>query len=147
MTPQAIKGNILVVDNDPTSLRLVGYLLRRFYPNVKIHVIENGKKALQSMQKTDYDLVIIDYSLGDMNGDELASMIKSTDSKSAIIMITAKKENLDKGKKEDRYDFIDKSNGFVGELTDTVGVYLKLSKIQKKTTTMVERLEQFAYVS
>lgn len=147
MIPRTIDGKVLVVDNDASALRLMGFLLKKFYPNVETHIVQEGETALKNMEKFKYDIVIIDHILDDMNGDELASMIKSTKSSSFIIMITAEEKKLAQGRKENEYDFIDKTNGFVSGLANTLGVYLNLSKIRKKTLTMVERLEHFAHVS
>lgn len=61
------------------------------------HVVEtagSGKEALALFDKGKYDLVITDFAMPAMKGDELAAAIKARDPKQPIVMITAYAEML-----------------------------------------------------
>lgn len=54
-----------------------------------------GREALELYGQAPYDLIITDYSMPEMNGDELARRIKQVSPTQPILMITAHVENLD----------------------------------------------------
>jgi CheY-like chemotaxis protein len=61
------------------------------------HVVEtaaNAKEALALLEKNKFDLVITDFEMPVMKGDELAAAIKARDPKQPVVMITAYAEML-----------------------------------------------------
>jgi len=61
------------------------------------HIVEtanNGKDALKIFEPGKYDLVITDFSMPGMRGDELAATIKARAPSQPIVMITAYAEVL-----------------------------------------------------
>ena len=54
----------------------------------------SGQEALALMEKSRFDVVITDYVMPNMKGDELAATIKARDPKQPVIMITAFAEML-----------------------------------------------------
>jgi len=83
---------ILVVDDDPLVLDSLRTML-----GVEGHAVEtasNAKEALNLFKKGSFDLVILDYEMPGMNGDELAAAIKALDLNQPIVMITAYPELL-----------------------------------------------------
>ena len=54
----------------------------------------NGKEALALFEKGQYDLVITDFAMPNMKGDELAAAIKAKSPKQPVVMITAYAEML-----------------------------------------------------
>lgn len=141
-----VRGLVLVVDDDIPSLKLISYLLGQFHPNVETHVAQNGEDALIRIEKSKYDVIIIDYFLTDMEGEELASMIKSNACKALILMTTASDEVCKKGKQVDRYDYVCKGGKFSSELMDTVDTYLNMASIRRETYEIRIALENFTYV-
>jgi CheY-like chemotaxis protein len=83
---------ILVVDDEPEVCNAVKMLL-----NFDGHIVEtasNGKDALAMLDHDKFDLVITDFEMPKMKGDELAATIKARDPKQPIVMITAYAEML-----------------------------------------------------
>jgi len=81
-----------VVDDDPLVLDSLRTML-----GVEGHAVEtasNAKEALNLFKKGSFDLVILDYEMPGMNGDELAAAIKALDLNQPIVMITAYPELL-----------------------------------------------------
>ena len=61
------------------------------------HVVEtavSGKAALDLFQKGGFDLIMVDYEMPGMNGDELAAAVKALDPHQPVAMISAYREKL-----------------------------------------------------
>ncbi len=83
---------ILVVDDEPFVCDAVKMML-----NFDGHIVEtasNGKDALEMFEKDKFDLVITDFAMPNMKGDELAAAIKARSPKQPVVMITAYAEML-----------------------------------------------------
>jgi CheY-like chemotaxis protein len=84
--------HILVVDDEPLVCDAVKMML-----DFDGHVVEtatNGKDALALLAKTPFDLVITDFEMPGMRGDELAAAIKARSPSQRVVMITAYAEML-----------------------------------------------------
>lgn len=66
---------ILVVDNEPMMRRLVGELLKRF--GHRVEMCEDGRSALEAVQRDHYDLVMMDVEMPVMDGRETALAIRA----------------------------------------------------------------------
>jgi CheY-like chemotaxis protein len=84
--------NILLVDDDPNVRSSLKLLL-----SIDRHTVteaENGQEALLLFTGSKYDLVIIDYLMPGMLGDELARNIRNLAPAQPILMLTAYLEKL-----------------------------------------------------
>ena len=92
--------NILLVDDDPMVRDTIKLLL-----SIDRHTVTeaaDGHEALQLFAGSQYDLVITDYFMPGMLGDELAQNIKNIAPGQPILMVTAHIEKLvDNGKPAD----------------------------------------------
>ena len=91
-TPENRPRRILVVDDD----ELVCDSIRRIL-ELDQHVIEtatSGHDALAAIQTGKFDLIIIDYEMPVMKGDQVAASIKAKAPQQPIIMITGHTEAL-----------------------------------------------------
>src|SRR5206468_8124896 len=80
--PAFQQRRILVVDDEPFVCDAVKMML-----NFDGHVVEtasNGKEALAMFEKGKYDLVITDFAMPKMKGDELAAAIKERSPKQPV---------------------------------------------------------------
>jgi CheY-like chemotaxis protein len=83
---------ILVVDDEPFVCDAVKMML-----NFDGHIVEtasSGEDALSKFEPGKFDLVITDFAMPIMKGDELAAAIKARAPAQAIVMITAYAEML-----------------------------------------------------
>jgi CheY-like chemotaxis protein len=90
--PPLPKRHILVVDDEPFVCDAVKMML-----NFDGHVVEtanNGQQALALFDKGKFDIVITDFAMPNMKGDELAAQIKARNPKQPVVMITAYAEML-----------------------------------------------------
>jgi len=84
--------HILVVDDDPGVVKALGRLLESAGHTVETPV--SGREALLLFEKEKFDLVITDYQMPGMNGDELAAAIKTLVPTQPILILTAHVEQL-----------------------------------------------------
>jgi ATP-dependent Lon protease len=92
-TPAFPQRRILVVDDEPLVRDAVRMML-----NFDGHVVEtasSGKDALAMLAKAQFDLVITDFEMPAMKGDELAAVIKARAPNQPVVMITAYAEMLE----------------------------------------------------
>lgn len=90
--PAFPQRRILVVDDEPLICDAVKMML-----DFDGHVVEtagNGKEALAKLEKSKFDLVITDFEMPGMKGDELAAAIKGRTPNQPVVMITAYAEML-----------------------------------------------------
>lgn len=83
---------ILVVDDEPFVCDAVKMMLA--FDGHSVETASSGKAALDLFEKTKFDLVITDFAMPAMKGDELALAIKKRDPQQPVVMITAYAEML-----------------------------------------------------
>ena len=83
---------ILVVDDEP----LVCDSITRMLAGDEQTVVSatSAEAALAALQHARFDLIIVDYQLPGMKGDEFAAAVKSRDPHLSLVMITAYPETL-----------------------------------------------------
>jgi CheY-like chemotaxis protein len=91
-TPAFPQRRILVVDDEPLVCDAVKMMLE--FDGHTVETAGSGKAALAMLDKTKFDLVITDFEMPLMKGDELAAAIKARDPKQPVVMITAYAEML-----------------------------------------------------
>jgi len=83
----AVNMKILIVDDEKMQRTLLqGFLEKQGFPTL---TAEGGKEALEIFELHPVQLVLIDYRMNDMNGDELLERIKALSPLVKTIMITA----------------------------------------------------------
>jgi CheY-like chemotaxis protein len=90
--PKTEAKRILVVDDEPFVCDAVKMMLT--FDGHRVETANSGKEALTLLEKEKFDLVITDYAMPVMKGDQLAAAIKSRAPNQPIVMITAYAEML-----------------------------------------------------
>jgi CheY-like chemotaxis protein len=91
-TPGNQVRQILVVDDEPAVGDAIKMMLQ--FDGHAVQTANGSKEALSLLEKGKFDLIITDYSMPGMKGDELAAVIKKRLPHQPIIMITAYAEML-----------------------------------------------------
>ena len=68
--------SILIVDDDKMASEVMGSLMRRKFPDVTIHLADNGMLGLRAFKKYMPEVVITDINMPEMDGIQMASSIK-----------------------------------------------------------------------
>ena len=91
-TPAFPQRRILVVDDEPLVCDAVKMMLD--FDGHVVETVGSAKDALATLEKSQFDLVITDFEMPTMKGDELAAAIKARAPKQPVVMITAYAEML-----------------------------------------------------
>ncbi|HEY5042487.1 MAG TPA: response regulator [Verrucomicrobiae bacterium] len=78
---------ILTVDDEPAVSKAMQMLLN--YDGHEVQTADSGEAALSVYEPDKFDLVITDYSMVGMKGDQLAARIKQRRPDQPVIMVTA----------------------------------------------------------
>jgi len=122
-----MKAHLLYVEDDESlgfvtkdNLELEGYQVSHYM---------NGKEALEVVKSAQFDLIILDVMLPDVDGFTLAESIRSHDVQTPIIFLTAKslKEDRIKGLKLGADDYMTKPFS-IEELTLKIENFIRRSK-------------------
>ncbi|MER2063149.1 MAG: response regulator transcription factor [Alkalibacterium sp.] len=92
-TNQDNKKKLLVVDDEDRIRRLLKMYLEK--ADYSIEEAENGQKALDMALENDYDLILLDVMMPEMDGVEVAEEIRK-EKETPIMMLTAKGEELNR---------------------------------------------------
>jgi CheY-like chemotaxis protein len=86
------KRRVLVVDDEPLVCDAVRMLL--VIDGYEVETAADGAQALARLDKGTFDLIIVDFEMPGMKGDQLAVVIKQRLPRQPIIMLTAHGEML-----------------------------------------------------
>ena len=86
------KCRILVVDDEPFVCDALKMMLA--FDGHQVQTASNGKEALGMFEDGRFDLVITDFEMPAMKGDELAAAIKKISPGQPVVMVTAYAEML-----------------------------------------------------
>lgn len=80
--------SILLVDDHSLIRDGIKSLLIVKYPNAKIYEAESGKEALALVEKNKLDIIVLDISLQDMNGMQIAETLIAKETEAKIVMLS-----------------------------------------------------------
>jgi DNA-binding response OmpR family regulator len=134
-------SKILIVDDEALLVKGLKYSLEQ-----DEHVIDaayDGKEGLEKFAKNDYDLIILDLMLPEMDGLEVCQKIRES-SQVPIIMLTAKGEDMNKilGLEYGADDYLTKPFNIL-ELKARIKAILRRTAIKNKPAEQVIKVEDF----
>jgi PAS domain S-box-containing protein len=140
------KAVILIVDDKPANILALESLLADKDRTI-LHAL-NGKEALQTLLNKEIDLIILDVQMPEMDGFEVANIIKSNKRTKDIPIIFASAERKDhefmlKGYEEGAIDYLSKPLN-PGIAKAKVSVFLKIQLQKKELIEKNESLQKSA---
>ncbi len=104
--------NILIVDDEAELRQSVVTILKTAIPEIHFVVTEanNGRTALEIFEQKDFDLVIMDVRMPEMNGLEALQKMKESDPRTFVVIMTAHSNLQDAvtAIKDGAYDYVEK---------------------------------------
>ncbi|NQU43511.1 response regulator, partial [bacterium] len=87
-------GHLLVADDDRINHHLLGRQLEK--DGHTVSVAENGRRALEMLEEEDFDLVLLDIVMPEMDGMEVLEKVRETRSEAElpVIMVTSRSERV-----------------------------------------------------
>lgn len=118
--------HILVIEDEKKIAHFIERGLKE--DGYSVSVAYTGEEGLQLTTENNYDLIILDLMLPQMDGIEVCKKFRETDSKTPIIMLTAKEEIKDRvnGLDSGANDYLTKPFAFE-ELLARIRVHLRTS--------------------
>ncbi len=124
---------VLIVDDNPKNIQIVANILKS--EDYLISFTNNGKKAFELCQKNQFDLILLDVMMPEIDGFEACKLIKNIDLyiDVPVIFLTAKTEmdNILKGFEVGGVDYIIKPFN-AQELLQRVKTQLKVRELTYK---------------
>lgn len=119
------KLRILIVDDSPTMRRiLVNTVIKAGYSDVK--EAEDGRDALAKLMAGEYDLLMTDWNMPNMNGLELVQTVRADDKLKNIPILMVTTRNM----KEDIVNAIKSGvNGYIVKPFDAKTLNAKIAEI------------------
>lgn len=77
----------MLVDDEPAVLRAFAMLLR--HDGHEVQAVDSGEAALAMLDQRPFDLIITDFSMAGMKGDQLVALIRQRRPDQPIIVATA----------------------------------------------------------
>lgn len=91
MQPRTYTDTVLIVDDHDNNRFYLNFLMTKY--NLKSAEAENGTKALELWGSGTFSYIFLDLEMPDMNGLQVATQIRKSDSGVAIIMCSANDES------------------------------------------------------
>jgi len=131
----AIRGSVMVVDDDPASLKLMEKILQP-RSRYEVRSFSRGRMALTAASERPPDLILLDIKMPEMTGYEVCERLKSSAQLSGIPVIfisalNAPEERL-RGFRFGVVDYVSKPFQFE-ELQARVDTHLRLRSLQQKS--------------
>jgi DNA-binding response OmpR family regulator len=133
---------ILMAEDDKHLIELVDIHLKDI--NCDTTKINNGKDALQKGLTQNFDLIILDIMLPDMDGFEICRQLRAEKNKTPILMLTARSEEIDKiiGLETGADDYLTKPFS-VRELVARVKAILRRSEISSQNISSDDKAIEY----
>lgn len=112
-------GSFLLVDDENAVLGTLSKQIN--FWGYRCEMANSGQTALEKIAKSNFDLIFLDYNLGDMSGLEVLEEFRRTNDLTQVIMITSlnQTEYLRSAIQKGAFDYIVKPWA-IGDLRDTI---------------------------
>ncbi|MBQ8790080.1 MAG: response regulator transcription factor [Ruminiclostridium sp.] len=124
--------HILVVDDDKHTRMLLSAVLQN--ANYTVTTANNGEEALEVLDRTHIDLVVLDVMMPKMDGYEFTSLIRKTDNALPILMVTAKHLPSDEKK-----GFIVGTDDYITKPIDVDKLLLRIKALLRRARIVNEQ--------
>ncbi len=128
------KSNILIVDDNKDHQLLMEEVLKQFIQEANIVFAGTGEECFLELSEENYDAVVIDFNLSDMNGLEVLRSMNYKEYNIPVVMVTAfGDENVAvEAMKLGAFDYIVKSEDYLKRLSSIILRVMQEPKLKKE---------------
>jgi DNA-binding NtrC family response regulator len=133
-------AKILIVDDNPEVLKLIANILET--NEYEVETVSRGESAIKKLESNDYDMVLTDLMMPDVDGMQVLEHVKSRASKTMCIILTGHgtiKSSV-KAIKKGAFDYITKPVS-PGELLIIVEKALKFKSLEEENIRLKKELK------
>ena len=133
--------HILVVDDELSMRELLEFMLKK--EGYQVSVAQNGKQAIEMLEKNRYDLLLCDIRLGDMTGLDVLRACRQKQPNTTVVMISAyaSTETAVEAMNEGAYDYVPKPFDNE-ELKQTIAKALDLKTLEHEKQIIEDEMKQ-----
>lgn len=123
---------ILVVEDDRDTRKLMEAVLRR--DGYSVVSAENGRVALEQMDRQHVDLILLDVMMPEMDGYEFAAALREAENMTPILMVTARQLPEDK-----RRGFLAGTDDYMTKPVDLEEMLLRIKALLRRSQIVNRR--------
>ena len=139
----AVAFNILIVDDEPINIQLLGSVLQE--SDYDVQFATSGEEALEWVNSEPFDLILLDLIMPIMDGYEVCKRIKNNSATNAIPILflsaSVNVKKIIKGFETGAADFITKPFNRV-ELLAKVKTHLELKRSLEQSAALQKELDE-----
>lgn len=130
--------NILIIEDDPATIAGLGETLKAEHFNVTS--VMSGQMGYEKAKTREYDLIILDLMLPDKNGIEICKDLRKEGINKPILMLTAKKEEID-----ELIGFEIGADDYVTKPFSIRVLLARINSVLKRSQGIVSEVEEFSF--
>ncbi|SHK29649.1 sigma-54-dependent transcriptional regulator [Paramaledivibacter caminithermalis] len=136
---------LLLVDDEKDFRNLLRVILEK--QGYVVDVAENGRKAINMIEKNDYDVVLTDMKMDEVDGIQLLEYIKAHDKKIECIIITGfgSVKNAVEAMKKGAFSYFIKSNN-PQELLFDIEKICKIKSLSDQNNLLKDEIGRYDYI-
>jgi DNA-binding NtrC family response regulator len=123
-----LNKKILFIDDNEVLLQTIEKNLKNKYKDVIADFESNAKKVITNLNKLNYDIVVTDYKMPDIDGGKLLKMIKRKHPDIIGIILTGHLDEALKSKIKDPDIFFLEKPFSVDEIMQTIEIAYKIKQ-------------------
>ncbi|MBR2906725.1 MAG: response regulator transcription factor [Clostridia bacterium] len=124
--------NILIAEDDPSTRKLMAAVLTRY--GYSPYTAADGIEALEILEKTHIDLVVLDLMMPRMDGYAFTETLRQGGSDLPILMVTAKESPADK-----KRGFLIGTDDYMVKPVDEEEMILRIAALLRRSRIVSER--------
>lgn len=123
--PSTLSGHVLIVEDNAINQVLIATMVKQF--GLTFDMAVNGSEALQAVSANNYDLILMDTLMPDIDGREVTRQIRAMAGANAHLPIIALTAKTMEGDREEHLDA--GANGFVPKPIEVDTLYVAVAEI------------------
>ena len=140
---------LLYVEDNPFDADLTLRHFEREAPDLHLEAVSSGKECLEGLAKGTFDLLLLDYHLGDTDGVVVLKALRASGNAIPVVMLTGAgdDESIERALRAGADDYVVKSRTYLTSLPDRVRALIARIRDRASLPTLgTARVRRVLYV-